>query len=157
MTQPLKIGTSLVDWKWPNLTAANAEVISNDDPYYNCAAFAAGDEKRRWWPVDPTIAPGYYWPEGFNLDESTETILATFEKHLGYERCETGDFEEGYIKVAVYELGGEPKHVCVQLPNGKWKSKLGVLQDIVHETLSALSGPFYGKAVRFLRKRMPIV
>jgi len=136
---------------WPSLTTENAEVKSPDDPFYNCAAFVADDTERKWWPIDQE---GYYWPEGFPRDDSTETILKTFEELFGFERCEDGSFEVGYEKVVIFELGGAPQHLAKQLSTGEWISKLGDLEDIVHDSPNNLNGPYYGQAVRFLKKKV---
>ncbi|HEV3083903.1 MAG TPA: hypothetical protein VGY66_29240 [Gemmataceae bacterium] len=67
--------------------------------------------------------------------------------------CAGPELESGFEKIAVYALAsGAPTHAARQLPSGAWLSKLGDLQDIEHQTLEALEGRDYGKAVRFLRR-----
>ena len=47
---------------------------------------------------------------------------------------------------------GEFTHVALQLPTGRWTSKLGGLEDIEHDTLKALEGIDYGEPVRFMKR-----
>lgn len=153
MTLPLSAPDDEVRWCWPNLTTKIADIVSPEDRFYNCAAFIAGDSKKKWWPTD---TEGYYWPRGFPRDDSTETILKTFETLFGFERCNDGTFEVGYEKIAIYELSGDPKHLAIQLTTTEWVCKLGRLEDIKHVALDNLDGPLYGKAGRFLRRRVRI-
>lgn len=60
--------------------------------------------------------------------------------------------EPGFEKVAVFAISEDiPAHVARQLPNGRWTSKLGQLEDIEHE-LHALEGAEYGRVVQVLRR-----
>ncbi len=43
-------------------------------------------------------------------------------------------------------------HAARQLPCGKWTSKLGDWEDIVHPKLDALEGPEYGKVICYLSR-----
>ena len=63
-----------------------------------------------------------------------------------------GDLEEGVEKIAIYILNGKPEHAAKQLPDGRWSSKLGDLDDITH-TLNGLSGNRYGQAQVFLSRQ----
>lgn len=77
---------------------------------------------------------------------------------LGYEECEDGSFEAGYEKVALYareKPDGSlwPTHAARQLPNQRWTSKLGKLEDIIHDKPEVLSGPLYGEPVNYMRRR----
>jgi len=47
---------------FPNLPRAKEK--SDPDPFYNCIAFAAGDNKRIW---DPLPSPNYHWPRSLHI------------------------------------------------------------------------------------------
>lgn len=136
----------------PNLLADGYDVKSIETWDYNCIGFAAGDEHNWWWP-DPD-GDGF-WP----IQERDET-LDCFERAfrtLGFLRCSDPSLEPGFEKVAVYVDKGIPTHAAKQLPNGKWKSKLGPWEDIEHNSLFGLEGdePAYGKPALYMRK--PII
>ena len=56
-------------------------------------------------------------------------------------------------KVAIYAIGGRTKHMARQLPSGAWTSKLGDLEDIEHESLSALEGSDYGNVAMIMARK----
>jgi hypothetical protein len=57
-----------------------------------------------------------------------------------------------YQKIAIYiDVSGTPTHAARQLPNGKWTSKLGWLEDIEHE-LDGLTGDRYGCVAQILKR-----
>ena len=112
------------------------------DVEYKCVSWAAGEDHRWWWPGPP---PFSYWPQGI------ERVLTSscFEKAfgtLGYARCDDGQLQAGYEKVAIYvDSKGTPTHMARQLESGKWTSKLGGHEDIEHATLEILEGSEYGR------------
>ena len=122
---------------------------SPPDNRYNCIAWAAGDNRRFWWP-DPE---GFgKWPSGVPREASMTAFIQAFET-LGYSVCGTdGSLEEGFEKVALFAFMNTPKHAAYQLPTGKWSSKIGRGVDCQH-TISALHGTFYGSLVTVLRRR----
>lgn len=73
--------------------------------------------------------------------------------------CADGEHEPNVEKVAIYiDQFGIPTHVALQLPDGRWTSKLGDWDDITHQ-LEALTGnPLpdkgwpYGTVAQFLRR-----
>lgn len=138
--------------RFPNLRDAIWHATSSCTPDYNCAAWAANDTTRKWWP-DPIYKHVYYWPPGLPRNDTVQDLIAGF-RTLGYELCRGGTLEEGWEKVAFYinERTTEPLHVTRQLPNGAWASKLGSFQDIEHHDLDALRGDEYGKARVFMRR-----
>jgi hypothetical protein len=72
---------------------------------------------------------------------------------LRYLPCSNSTLEKGWEKIAIYASdSGEPTHVAKQTKSGKWTSKLCDWEDIEHNTLEALEGDFYGKAVKFLKR-----
>lgn len=72
----------------------------------------------------------------------------------GFTRCDSGDLEPGWEKVAVYALADDdPTHVARQLESGAWTSKLGDFEDIEHDTPTALEGPAYGTVYGYMKRR----
>jgi hypothetical protein len=136
---------------FPSLNPKNYLKTSDSTVNYNCIAWAAGYNDM-WW--EPLPRSDYYWPEGFPVSYSVETLCRVFEG-LGYVVCDNNpSSEDGYEKVAIYgELSNnEYTHAARQLTNGKWTSKLGGLEDIQHNSLEALCGTEYG-TVRYILKR----
>jgi hypothetical protein len=132
---------------FPNLLEEGYDVKSKRTASYDCIAWAVHDESVRWDP-----APGYYWPRRLPRNYTDEAVVTVFES-LGFERCPAGDLEEGFEKLAIYSKSGEFLHVARQLPGGNWTSKLGIREDIEHQTLFALEGADCGEVSCFLKKR----
>jgi hypothetical protein len=125
---------------------------------YNCIAWAAGDVYHGfWWP-----RTDHYWPLWFRRENTVRCFVKTF-RWLGYRVCDNRRLEPGYEKVALYAMhkskrpapaprntgewiDWEPKHMARQLADGKWTSKVGGEEDIVHYTPEAVEahGPRYG-------------
>lgn len=120
-------------------------VTSPPSKEYNCIAWAAGDEKRFWWPL------GGYWPPAAPKETSLEAFVKVFD-NLGYEKCDNADLERGYRKIAIYVKDGIPAHAARQLDNGRWTSKLGKREDVEHDSLM-LPILSYGQPVLFLRRK----
>jgi hypothetical protein len=116
---------------------------------YNCIAWAAARTDVAWWPDSQGIG---YWPKSAPRVESLDAFYRAFES-IGYSRCDGGDLEPGFEKVAFYALAGQPKHAARQLPDGSWTSKLGMHIDITH-TLRGLEGPAYGQVNSFMKRRI---
>lgn len=133
--------------EFPRLSPDNHEVTSPSTPRYNCIAWAAGDQRRWWWPDPDEVA---YWPDSAPRRETIEAFVAAFGT-LGYQPCDDSAFEREYSKVALYAFEGSPTHAAHQRSDDRWSSKLGRSVDIAH-ALDALDGPLYGKAVLFLRR-----
>jgi hypothetical protein len=139
--------------QFPNLTPTNHSETSEIDYGYNCIAWAAGDNKRWWWPQPET---GYmHWPAGARREATRESFIEAFET-LGYSALASPDtsLEPGAEKVAIFEnAAGKPTHAARQLASGAWTSKLGTNIDIEHQTADGVEGPTYGKlAVVLVRK-----
>lgn len=122
---------------------------------YNCIAWAAGENHRRWWPHPNKFA--FYWPpccprEPLN-QETLQNFVRAFES-IGYKKCENGKFIEGIEKVVIFvNSRGVPTHASRMLESGRWTSKCGLLEDIEHEALSAVEGDAYGVAFQFMHRR----
>lgn len=137
---------------FPKLAESGYEVTSPKSDAYNCIAWAAGDEHRWWWPVP---AEETYWLSGVPREVSLEAFVAAFAT-LGYEVCQDPACEQGYEKVAFYAKDAAPKHApkhaARQCSDGRWTSKLGELQYVIHDSLESLSGVAYGQPKMFLRR-----
>ena len=135
----------------PRLKKSNHTITSPQDPNYNCIAWAASEDDRWWWP-DPWQRPIYFWPRTAPREETLRAFELAY-KTLGYRKCENGDLEDGFTKIAIFANGaGVPTHAARQLPNGKWTSKCGEDVDMEHE-LEAVGGGLYGEAVLFMKRK----
>jgi hypothetical protein len=143
--------------KFPNLATSGYSKTSEKDVRYNCVAWAADWDRSRWW--EPFGGTGKYWPQGVPEGYYVENYMRAFAT-LGYEPCESPAVEPGFEKIALFR--GELdlfSHVAKQLPNGKWTSKLGAGNDIIHESIDAFEQSRYGVAHRFMKRplrRMPL-
>jgi hypothetical protein len=139
----------------PNLAASGYEIKSRATRAYNCVAYAAGDEEC-WWEPIPYEQEGFCWPEDVPRTYEMASFVAVYER-LGYELCESHDWETGYEKIAIYaDENGEFSHVARSGEQGRWCSKLGKLEDIEHASLAGLEDPAYGRVVHVLRRLLPI-
>lgn len=101
--------------------------------------------------------PGYYWPQAALQDDDNDDIEALMRAFaaIGYEECATGELEAGYQKVALYAIKNDDwLHAALQDRNGEWSSKLGTGYDIRHKSPHCVEGPFYGKVVCYMKKRL---
>ena len=92
-----------------------------------------------------------YWPLGVPKTDQVDSFVSAFAG-LRYELCDSGDFQEGFEKVAIFAKDYLVTHMALQLPSGNWTSKLGGSVDIEHEALEALEGSNYGAVVQFMRR-----
>jgi hypothetical protein len=137
----------LIHQRFPMLAPSGYKFTSPKDDNYNCIAWAAGDKSRRWWPDMLS-----FWPKRQKRESTLEAFEAAFGT-MGYARCNDTILEPEYEKVAIYaDLAGAPLHAALQLPSGRWTSKLGLEEDIEHE-LHGLSGDEYGYPVLFMRRK----
>jgi hypothetical protein len=117
---------------------------------YNCIAWSLGRVDAWWWP---DAARECAWPEAIPRDETVAAFVAAFAT-VGYQVCESGGFEAGWEKVALYALGGVPTHAARQQPDGTWTSKLGRGPRVTHRTPRGVEGPLYGSVCCYLRRRV---
>ena len=131
---------------FPNLPSEDFEIVGQPSDRYNCIAYAAGDAGKRWDPNG-----NYYWPPWATRTDRTESLVEVFAG-LGFEQCYDGQAEDGYQKVALYEVQGEAKHAAVQIPSGRWRSKMGNGPVIEHRSPESLSEGPYGSATIYMRR-----
>lgn len=141
--------TNLVGF-FPNLVVEGYRRTSQPTKTYNCIAWAASDAAQ-WWEPGPLGL--VYWPPGAPREYTIDAYASAFET-LGYEVCGDGNPEAGFEKVALYTMGGEPKHAARLLPDGNWTSKLGPMDDISH-SLGGVEGAQYGTATHFMKRPIP--
>ncbi len=136
------MNSSWIDEEFPNI---GYRITSERDNFYNCVAWAAGNDND-WW----SHQEDYRWigERGPGL----RNLVALFTV-LGYEECESDSLDTDYTKVALYAKDGNWTHAARQLPDGAWISKLGVLEDIEHASPNDLSGDFYGEVHCIMRRR----
>jgi hypothetical protein len=142
------------DRDFPNLRRLGYERTS-EPAYYNCISFAVGDERRRWWPGEyHPIWSLDYWPPGAPTDETLEAFAVALGT-VRFVRCgpnDGGRLEKGFQRIALYGLSEAAiRHAAKQMPNGKWRSKLGPHEDIEH-ALDGLVGPCYGSVIAFFKR-----
>ena len=137
----------------PYLTPDNHSISGEEDPTYNCIAWAAGDTERWWWPA--SRAGVAYWPKQVTRSRDLACFIAAF-RTLGYRECEDGSLDPDLEKVALFARDEKgmlvPTHAARQLASGEWTSKMGRCERITHQTLEAVSGPLYGDPVVFLSR-----
>ncbi len=140
--------------KYPKLLVSGYAKTSDKNPRYNCVAWAADWEMNLWW--EPFLkGPGIYWPdvpEGYYIDNYARAFAT-----IGYVECALSDkhHEPGFDKIALYRGQLDLfSHVSKQLHNGKWTSKLGRGNDIVHNSLEAFEDCAYrfGSVAKIMRR-----
>jgi hypothetical protein len=137
-----------IDPDFPNSRADNYEKSSEATIIYNCIAWAIG-ESHRWWQPDRFR----FWPAGALYNTSKEALIDAYEK-IGFEKCENGNVEDGFLKVALYTKDNiNYEHAARLEQNGIWKSKLGEDIDIDH-SLEALENGLYGNVYQFMKKKI---
>jgi hypothetical protein len=137
---------------FPDLAAAGYSPKSEKSPVYNCIAYAAGDESRKWQGYRDV---GYYWPADAKEGHGLDALIGAFEK-LEYAVCQSAALESDYEKIALYtDMDGLWTHAAKQCEDGNWTSKLGNLEDILHRTPQALAGPdpAYGQVACFMKRK----
>ena len=138
---------------FPNLQTSNWHLRSPQDGNYNCFAWAACDQARRWEP-----SPVDYWPAKAPRTLELSSFVIAFGLD-GYEPCGLDtSYEFGYQKIAIYcELWRGvkiPAHMARQDLLGRgWLSKLGDYEDILHPRLGDVESTAYGSVELILKRR----
>ena len=142
---------------FPKIAAkpAAAKAISPIDRFYNCVAWALGDQDHWWEPLEGNF-PLTHWPikrAGYSI----EHYIEMFESQ-GFLICQGSAFEAGFEKIVLYiDSNGKFLHVSRQTSDPKpgWASKCGQKSDIWHETPELLEGGNYGMIWGYLRRPSP--
>jgi hypothetical protein len=142
-----------IELAFPALRGRVYQVSSPPTRKYNCIAWTAGDTTNWWWPDAPAQPDSSFWPAGVPREETLNAFRQVFVT-LGYAVCDDERLESGYEKIALFALLDVPKHAARQLPNGRWTSKLGGMEDIEHE-LHDLTGMAYGSVVVVMKRPLP--
>jgi hypothetical protein len=137
---------------FPNLKPHSCkDGISASTPAYNCIAWAANSESKRWWEPDPYMQ--YFWPDGAPREYTVGAYIAAFRSQ-GFEVCDTGLLEGGIEKIVLYLDQDFPMHAARQLPDGNWTSKMGGKEDICHDSVECLNGPSYGAPSIYMKRNI---
>ncbi len=140
-----------LELRWRNLSKTTYQITSPKTQEYNCFAWAAGENDRHWEHDPPDY---YYWPENVPNEATLDAYIQAYQT-IGYQPCDSEKLESNYEKIAIYVDNDKiPTHAARQLPNGKWTSKLGWLEDIEHE-LEGLEGDKYGTVTQILKRFKP--
>lgn len=131
---------------FPKLIEGTYIVTSSKSEIYNCIAWAVNDENNWWWP---TIWD--YWPDNAPRFHTIEAFISAYET-LGFRVCEFGDVEHNTDKIVFYADAGGPQHAAKQLKDGRWASKLGEFEDIIHNNAEDLECDLYGKVAIYMKR-----
>lgn len=147
------MGQQKIEAAFPQIAAEGYAITSPATSEYNCIAWAA-TEAGDWW--DPSPNSGHYWPAEIPRSLDVGTFRKLYALKGGFADSDTADLEAGFEKVAIFtDNHGDVTHAARLKPDGKWTSKLGDWEDIDHDSLAAVEGVFYGKAVCYMKR--PIV
>ncbi len=134
--------------EFPNTSQEPFVITSPQTTFYNCIAWAFGDDTKWYWP-DPDEM--YFWPDNIPRTIEINSFIELY-KLIGYEICKTDELENGFEKVAIFvDINGYPTHAARQLTNGLWTSKLGREYDIKHSIYS-MNNSVYGNATVFMSR-----
>jgi hypothetical protein len=134
---------------FPSLQESGYEITSPPTPEYNCIAWAAGNDDVWGWP-DPF--EDFYWPSEAQRIETLEAFVQAFGLDGYHKIVDTSTVPIGNRVAIFVDRQGIPTHASRQLPNGRWTSKLGQLEDIEHYSLDGLEGSVYGTVAVILEK-----
>lgn len=129
------------------------KVTSDNTRDYNCIAWAIGRKDIWYWPyLGDEHDIDEYWPDGVPDTEDILSFVQAMESE-GFFRCENGELELGYTKIALFQQSGKCTHATRLLASGLWTSKMGPLHDIQHSTPQALEGDFYGTVYCYMKRK----
>lgn len=141
------------EMEFSRLKPENYKKTSDNDPDYNCVAFAVG-ETEKW--IDPTPNKRHSWPKEVRRGFEIDVFIDFFRSSGGFTECESGALEQGFEKLALYaDVWNRFRHVARLLESGKWTSKLGEWEDIEHDTLESLAGKTGWSPVKYLKRPIP--
>jgi len=130
------------------------KVTSQNTRDYNCIAWAIGRNDIWYWPyLGNEHKIDEYWPNGIPDTDEIHSFVLAMESE-GFVKCDDGELESGYIKIALFQQSGKCTHATRQLQSGLWTSKMGPLHDIRHSTPQTLEGNFYGTVFCYMKKKI---
>jgi hypothetical protein len=133
----------VIEAQLPLLAASEYELHSPQDLSYNCIGFSIGDTEHYWWPGGKS---GSFWPTA-----ATGPSFREFERvfaDLGYTPCAHDQHEAGVEQIALYlDDQDVPQHAAKLREDGRWWSKLGDLEDIIHDDVRGVCCPTYGETI----------
>lgn len=133
---------------FPNLPG-QYELTSNPDEGYNCLAYAAGIEDEWWDPLSGV------WPDDIGPEDTIANLVLVYKRHGFVEHDGPLPLDDHEI-IAIYgeeEENGAFYHAAKLRSDGRWGSKMGPDDDLAHNTLHAIEGEEYGKAVVFMKRK----
>lgn len=138
---------------WPHLKEGeNFRFTSLKKRGFKCIWYALMLEKG---DIDMLWFRDMYELDPNTLDHSAKGYADCFQKYYGFELCGSSSYEEGFVKIVLYEDKNKDfKHVARVLPNGNMTSKMGNYEDIEHYTMDAVSGDEYGYPSLFMKKKI---
>ena len=86
--------------RFPALKSDGYKKTSDATTQYNCVAWAA-DDIQNWW--DPDEFGIFYWPPDAPCEWTVNGLTAAFGT-LGYKKCDNGDLEQRFEKIAIYAM-----------------------------------------------------
>lgn len=133
------------------------KITSEIDFRYNCIAWAYGLYNDRWMQFNTNIIPldgiCYWWPKGVTVSQNIQAYIEAFQTK-GFELCDSHEFENGFIKIALYINQEENcTHAARQKRDGIWMSKLGPWHDIEHSSPYSIEGDNYGSIFCFMKMK----
>ena len=150
---------------FPNLVSdPHFKIVGGQNPNFNCIAWA-GIRSDVWWEALPKDKRPSFTLEGVKVDwpfdikdEFSVSALIELFTHLRYTTCKDSSYEEGFRKIAFYELLGKATHASRQLTSapetGLWTSKLGRSFTINHGTPFTIESSAYGTVCHFMKENM---
>ena len=133
---------------FPKIDLEGFGVTSDLDPFYNCFAWAGGDNKNVW---QPSRSSYYVWLTGC-YDETLENFIANYAV-IGYKEESDSSLEPDFEKIALYvDHNGIPQHAARQLEDGNWTSKSSIIEDFTHKTPECLECEVAGNVAVILKR-----
>jgi hypothetical protein len=136
------------------------EITSCSTIHYNCFAWAAEDDTRRWLPEinpDGRTVGGFYWPTEPEIPALlTVWALEKVYETRGFVPCDDGGHVPGVQKLAIYGYDRHSAtHAARQTDTGTWLSKMGPLADIEHERVDDIVGGMVAEIQAYMSRPWP--
>jgi hypothetical protein len=133
---------------FPNTHFEPFIITSPQTTFYNCIAWAFGDDSKWYWPDPDDMA---YWPPNISRTVDINSFIELYNL-IGYNVCQSPVLETGFEKIAIFvDSNNIPTHAARQVASGLWTSKLGMEYDIQH-TLASMNNGVYGVARVFMSR-----